>query len=53
MNAANITLMDGRFNGFGGKVEPGETPAQAAARELQARLSLTSLYMSCGVADAH
>ncbi|KAF9226404.1 hypothetical protein BS17DRAFT_682027, partial [Gyrodon lividus] len=25
----------GLYNGFGGKVEPGETPAQAAARELQ------------------
>ncbi len=23
------------YNGFGGKVEPNETPAQAAARELQ------------------
>ncbi|KIJ14601.1 hypothetical protein PAXINDRAFT_169741 [Paxillus involutus ATCC 200175] len=25
----------GLYNGFGGKVDPGETPAQAAARELQ------------------
>jgi len=25
----------GLYNGFGGKVEPGETPAQAARRELQ------------------
>jgi len=24
-----------KYNGFGGKVDPGETPAQAAARELQ------------------
>ena len=27
-----------RYNGFGGKVEPGETPAQAARRELQVRV---------------
>jgi hypothetical protein len=27
----------GLYNGFGGKVEPGETPAQAARRELQVR----------------
>ncbi|KAA1473002.1 hypothetical protein DENSPDRAFT_216973 [Dentipellis sp. KUC8613] len=25
----------GKYNGFGGKVEPGETPDQAAARELE------------------
>lgn len=24
-----------RYNGFGGKVEPGETPAEAAIRELK------------------
>ncbi|KII91254.1 hypothetical protein PLICRDRAFT_173137 [Plicaturopsis crispa FD-325 SS-3] len=27
----------GKYNGFGGKVDAGETPAQAAARELHAR----------------
>ena len=25
----------GRYNGFGGKIEPGETPAEAARRELK------------------
>lgn len=26
-----------RYNGFGGKVEPGETPLEAAVRELKVR----------------
>lgn len=32
-----IQTRSGRFNGFGGKVDIGETPAQAAARELKVR----------------
>lgn len=32
-----------RYNGFGGKVDPGETPAQAAARELQVRAQAPTL----------
>lgn len=32
-----------RYNGFGGKVEPGETPAQAARRELQVRPTSSDL----------
>jgi hypothetical protein len=50
-----IQTRSGRFNGFGGKVEIGETPAQAAARELKVRaiklvfrLTTTDLLTSVG-----
>lgn len=31
------------YNGFGGKVDPGETPAEAAVRELKVRVRYTKL----------
>jgi len=34
-----------KYNGFGGKVNSGETPAQAAARELQVRASEARITM--------
>ncbi|KAH9835392.1 uncharacterized protein C8Q71DRAFT_812065 [Rhodofomes roseus] len=51
----------GLYNGFGGKVDKGETPAEAAARELEGRLSgitaqlehrATLLFMSPEITEA-
>ncbi len=40
----------GRWNGFGGRVESGETPAQAAERELMEESSLTAINPEkCGI----
>jgi 8-oxo-dGTP diphosphatase / 2-hydroxy-dATP diphosphatase len=36
----------GRWNGFGGKVEPGETIEEAAVREVQEEVSVTPTIMS-------
>ncbi|KAI0053122.1 hypothetical protein FA95DRAFT_1552608 [Auriscalpium vulgare] len=36
------------YNGFGGKVEPGETPAQAAARELKEECGVEAPLQHCG-----
>lgn len=33
-----------RYNGFGGKVEPGETPEQAAIRELKVREIISTTW---------
>lgn len=33
----DISVISIRYNGFGGKVEPGETPSEAAVRELKVR----------------
>jgi len=33
----------GLYNGFGGKIDPGETAAEAAARELQEEAGITAL----------
>ncbi|EIW77071.1 hypothetical protein CONPUDRAFT_168093 [Coniophora puteana RWD-64-598 SS2] len=32
----------GKYNGFGGKVDPGETPAEAAVRELQEEAGISA-----------
>jgi len=37
----------GKVNGPGGRVESGETPEQAAIRELQEEISVTPLEMCC------
>ncbi|KAL6303316.1 NUDIX hydrolase domain-like protein [Sparassis latifolia] len=37
------------YNGFGGKVEPGETPAQAALRELEEESGIAAPLEHCGV----
>ncbi|KAL4073568.1 NUDIX hydrolase domain-like protein [Scleroderma citrinum] len=37
------------YNGFGGKVEPGETPAQAAARELKEESGIDAPLEHAGV----
>ncbi|EMD34686.1 hypothetical protein CERSUDRAFT_116874 [Gelatoporia subvermispora B] len=37
------------YNGFGGKVEPGETSAEAAVRELQEEAGITATLRHCGV----
>ncbi|OBZ77750.1 7,8-dihydro-8-oxoguanine triphosphatase [Grifola frondosa] len=39
----------GLYNGFGGKVDPGETPAQAALRELKEESGITAPLEHCGV----
>ncbi|KAI0071591.1 hypothetical protein K474DRAFT_1668861 [Panus rudis PR-1116 ss-1] len=36
------------FNGFGGKVDPGETSAQAASRELEEEAGITAPLRKCG-----
>ncbi|KAI0766242.1 NUDIX hydrolase domain-like protein [Irpex lacteus] len=38
----------GLYNGFGGKVEPGETAAQAAVRELEEEAGITAPLRRCG-----
>ncbi|KAI9062227.1 hypothetical protein FKP32DRAFT_865614 [Trametes sanguinea] len=38
----------GLWNGFGGKVDPGETAAQAAVRELQEEAGITAPLQLCG-----
>ncbi|KAI0659397.1 NUDIX hydrolase domain-like protein [Cubamyces menziesii] len=38
----------GLWNGFGGKVDPGETPEQAAVRELQEEAGITAPLQQCG-----
>ncbi|KAI0777178.1 NUDIX hydrolase domain-like protein [Trametes elegans] len=38
----------GLWNGFGGKVDPGETPAQAAVRELEEESGVTAPLQHCG-----
>ncbi|KAI0824816.1 NUDIX hydrolase domain-like protein [Trametes gibbosa] len=38
----------GLWNGFGGKVDPGETPAQAAVRELEEEAGITAPLKQCG-----
>jgi len=38
----------GLYNGFGGKVEPNETPAKAAARELQEESGIQAPLRKCG-----
>ncbi|KAH9849569.1 NUDIX hydrolase domain-like protein [Lenzites betulinus] len=38
----------GLWNGFGGKVDPGETPAQAAVRELEEEAGITAPLEQCG-----
>ncbi|KAI0634812.1 NUDIX hydrolase domain-like protein [Trametes polyzona] len=38
----------GLWNGFGGKVDPGETPAQAAVRELEEEAGITAPLRPCG-----
>lgn len=38
-------LMTKRYNGFGGKVDPGETPAEAAVRELKACYDFYQFYI--------
>ncbi|KAI0084747.1 NUDIX hydrolase domain-like protein [Irpex rosettiformis] len=38
----------GLYNGFGGKVEPGETSAQAAVRELEEEAGITAPLRRCG-----
>ncbi|KAI0371310.1 hypothetical protein BV20DRAFT_965497 [Pilatotrama ljubarskyi] len=38
----------GLWNGFGGKVDPGETPAQAAVRELEEEAGITASLKQCG-----
>ena len=39
--AKDKRLWAGKYNGLGGHIEPGETPRQAAARELQEEAGLT------------
>ncbi|KAH8102275.1 NUDIX hydrolase domain-like protein [Cristinia sonorae] len=43
----------GYFNGFGGKVEPGETPAEAASRELQEEAGIDAPLRECGTLFFH
>ncbi|KAI8986662.1 NUDIX hydrolase domain-like protein [Trametes punicea] len=38
----------GLWNGFGGKVDPGETAAQAAVRELEEEAGITAPLKHCG-----
>ncbi|EIW55573.1 uncharacterized protein TRAVEDRAFT_151978 [Trametes versicolor FP-101664 SS1] len=38
----------GLWNGFGGKVDPGETAAQAAVRELEEEAGITAPLQQCG-----
>ncbi|KAI0037133.1 hypothetical protein K488DRAFT_39597 [Vararia minispora EC-137] len=38
----------GLWNGFGGKVEPGETPVQAAIREMKEECDITAPLEHCG-----
>lgn len=44
-NIGMIQTRFGRFNGFGGKVDVGETSAQAAARELKVCAATLSLKL--------
>ncbi|KAI0711438.1 NUDIX hydrolase domain-like protein [Earliella scabrosa] len=39
----------GLWNGFGGKVDPGETPQQAAVRELEEEAGIKAPLEHCGV----
>ncbi|TDL21990.1 hypothetical protein BD410DRAFT_723768, partial [Rickenella mellea] len=40
---------EGMYNGFGGKVEPGETPIVAAARELHEEACISANLKECGI----
>ncbi|EJD02731.1 uncharacterized protein FOMMEDRAFT_107702 [Fomitiporia mediterranea MF3/22] len=39
----------GMYNGFGGKVEPHESPIEAAARELKEEAGITANIRECGI----
>ncbi|KAH8119029.1 hypothetical protein DFH11DRAFT_1686035 [Phellopilus nigrolimitatus] len=39
----------GMYNGFGGKVEPGETPLEGAARELKEEAGISANLRPCGI----
>ena len=43
----------GKWNGFGGKLEPGETVVEAAAREVQEECGLTVNTTDLGTAHRH
>ena len=43
----------GKWNGFGGKLEPGETVVEAAAREVQEECGLTVNTTDLGKAQRH
>ena len=44
---------EGRWNGFGGKLHEGETPLQAAARELHEEVGITAAPRPIGVLRFH
>ncbi|KAI5118833.1 hypothetical protein M0805_006153 [Coniferiporia weirii] len=39
----------GMYNGFGGKVEPGESPIEGAARELEEEAGISAKLKECGI----
>lgn len=39
-----LIMNRGRYNGFGGKVDQGETPLEAAKRELEVRVRYASVH---------